>query len=41
MKCQKKYAFSKTYMPFCQNESKMLFLIDDLPVSHKSLILEP
>ena len=33
--------FSKKYMPFCQNESKMFCLIGDLPVSHKSLILEP
>ena len=33
--------FRKTYIPFCQNELKMLSLIGDLPVSHKSLILEP
>ena len=41
MKRRKKYTFPKTCMPFCQNESKMFLLVGDLPVSHKSLILEP
>ena len=51
MKCRKKSLhirrrdeesnFSKTYMPFRQNESRMFCLIGDLPVCYKSLILEP
>ena len=38
---EKEKNFSKTYMPFRQNESKTFCLIGDLPVFHKSLISEP
>ena len=36
-----KEEFLKNVIPFCENESKMFCLIGDLPVSNKSLILEP